>query len=78
LAGRNSGAKAFKPQAYNLTLADVYLGRGQTILLKRESIKRQAIANCRMQHREQAAECQTQIGQSASLRRRRQLSKTRS
>jgi hypothetical protein len=31
-----------------------------------------------MQHRVQAAECQTQIDQSASLRRRRQLSKTRS
>jgi putative transposase len=39
----------------NLTPADVYFGRGQTILLERESIKRQTIANRRLQHRAQAA-----------------------
>jgi transposase len=35
--------------------ADVYFGRGQTILLKREGIKRQTIANRRLQHHAQAA-----------------------
>jgi putative transposase len=39
----------------NLTPADVYFGRGQTILLKRERIKRQTIANRRLQHNAQAA-----------------------
>jgi putative transposase len=39
----------------NLTPADVYFGRGQTILLKRERIKRQTIANRRLQHHAQAA-----------------------
>jgi putative transposase len=39
----------------NLTPADVYLGRGQTILLERERIKRQTIANRRLQHHAQAA-----------------------
>jgi putative transposase len=39
----------------NLTPADVYLGRGQTILLERERIKRQMIANRRLQHHAQAA-----------------------
>ena len=39
----------------NLTPADVYFGRGQTILLQRERIKRQTIANRRLLHRRQAA-----------------------
>ncbi len=39
----------------NLTPADVYLGRGQSILLKRERIKRQTIENRRLQHRKAAA-----------------------
>jgi transposase InsO family protein len=39
----------------NLTPADVYFGRGQTILTERERIKRQTIANRRLQHRRQAA-----------------------
>jgi transposase InsO family protein len=39
----------------NLTPADVYFGRGQTILLQRERIKRQTIANRRLLHRQQAA-----------------------
>src|SRR5262245_56629374 len=39
----------------NLTPADVYFGRAQTILLERESIKRPTIQNRRLQHRGQAA-----------------------
>jgi putative transposase len=39
----------------NLTSADVYFGRGQTILLKRERIKRKTIQNRRLLHRRQAA-----------------------
>jgi putative transposase len=39
----------------NLTPADVYFGRGPTILMKRERIKRQTIANRRLLHRRQAA-----------------------
>jgi putative transposase len=39
----------------NLTPADVYFGRGQTILLQRERIKRPTIANRRLLHRRQAA-----------------------
>jgi transposase InsO family protein len=39
----------------NLTPADVYFGRGQTILFERERIKRQTIANRRLLHRQQAA-----------------------
>ena len=39
----------------NLTPADVYFGRGQTILLKRERIKRQTIRNRRLQHQKNAA-----------------------
>jgi len=37
----------------NLTPADVYFGRGQTILIERERIKRQTIANRRLLHRRQ-------------------------
>ena len=39
----------------NLTPADVYFGRGQTILIERERIKRQTIANRRLLHRQRAA-----------------------
>jgi putative transposase len=39
----------------NLTPADIYFGRGQTILIERERIKRQTIANRRLLHRPQAA-----------------------
>ena len=39
----------------NLTPADVYFGRGQTILMARERIKRQTISNRRLLHRQQAA-----------------------
>ena len=39
----------------NLTPADVYFGRGQTILLERERIKRQTIKQRRLQHRKAAA-----------------------
>ena len=39
----------------NLTPADVYFGRGQTILLERERIKRQTIQNRRLIHRTKAA-----------------------
>src|SRR4051812_24910780 len=40
---------------HNLTPANVYFGRGQTILLERERIKRRTIANRRLQHHAQAA-----------------------
>jgi putative transposase len=39
----------------NLTPADVYFGRGQTILLQRERIKRKTIEQRRLQHRKSAA-----------------------
>ena len=39
----------------NLTPADVYFGRGQTILLERERIKRKTIQNRRLLHNKQAA-----------------------
>ena len=39
----------------NLTPADVYFGRGHTILIQRERIKRQTIQNRRLLHRRQAA-----------------------
>ena len=39
----------------NLTPADVYFGRGQTILLQRERIKRRTIQNRRLQHQKSAA-----------------------
>ena len=39
----------------NLTPADVYFGRGQTILLQRERIKHQTITQRRLQHQQQAA-----------------------
>jgi transposase InsO family protein len=39
----------------NLTPADVYFGRGQTILLKRERIKRKTFEQRRLHHRKSAA-----------------------
>jgi len=39
----------------NLIPADAYFGRGQTVLLERERIKRKTIANQRLLHRTQAA-----------------------
>jgi putative transposase len=39
----------------NLTPADVYFGRGQTILIEREKIKRQTITARRLHHHTQAA-----------------------
>ena len=39
----------------NLKPADVYFGRGQTILMQRERIKRQTFANRRLLHHRQAA-----------------------
>jgi len=39
----------------NLTPADVYFGRGETILIERERIKRDTIKQRRLQHRRQAA-----------------------
>ena len=50
----------YNPQRYheslsNLTPADVYFGRGQTILLQRERIKRNTINQRRLQHSKAAA-----------------------
>jgi putative transposase len=39
----------------NLTPADVYLGRGEAVLLERERIKRQTLASRRLHHHAQAA-----------------------
>ena len=39
----------------NLTPADVYCGRGQTILRKRERIKRKTMEHRRLQHSNRAA-----------------------
>ncbi|MCB1426520.1 MAG: transposase, partial [Notoacmeibacter sp.] len=39
----------------NLTPADVYFGRGQTILLERERIKRDTIRHRRLNHQAKAA-----------------------
>ena len=39
----------------NLTPADVYFGRGEAILLERERIKRQTLADRRLRHHAQAA-----------------------
>lgn len=47
----------------NLTPADVYFGRGQTILLDRERIKRQTIRQRRLIHQQHAASHRTVMGQ---------------
>jgi hypothetical protein len=44
-----------KPGAVHLTPADVYFGRGQTILLERERIKRRTIQQRRLMHHQNAA-----------------------
>ena len=48
----------------NLTPADVYFGRGRTILLERERIKRDTIRQRRLKHQLKAALSQTQTSQS--------------
>ena len=48
----------------NLTPADLYFGRGPTILAEPERIKRQTIANRRLQHRLQTADITTSMSQS--------------
>jgi transposase InsO family protein len=50
----------------NLTPADVYFGRGQTILIERERIKRQTIANRRLLRRPQAHNITNQTSQRLS------------
>jgi transposase InsO family protein len=52
--------EAYNNQRYhesldNLTPADVYYGRGKTILLERERIKHQTIERRRLHHQRQAA-----------------------
>jgi putative transposase len=44
-----------KGTPHDLTPADVYFGRGQTILLERERIKRDTIKQRRLQHHSKAA-----------------------
>ena len=44
--------------------ADVYFGRAEAVLLERERIKRQTIANRRLQHHLHAAKSQSQMIQS--------------
>lgn len=43
------------PPPPNLTPADVYFGRGQTILIERERIKRDTIKQHRLNHHAKAA-----------------------
>src|SRR5712664_934488 len=50
----------------NLTPADVYFGRGQTILLERERIKRKTIQNGRLLHNKQAAKHPSKMRQTLS------------
>ena len=47
----------------NLTPADVYFGRGQTILSRRENVKLKTIELRRRLHQQNAAETSTQMGQ---------------
>jgi transposase InsO family protein len=47
----------------NLTPADVYFGRGQTILTRRENIKLKTIELRRRLHHHTAASTSTQMGQ---------------
>jgi transposase len=54
LAGDTARA-ATSDELANLTPADAYFGRAETILLERERIKRQTIANRRLQHHLHAA-----------------------
>jgi putative transposase len=47
--------RRFHESLNNLTPADVYLGRGQSILLERERIIRQTMQTQRLIHRHKAA-----------------------
>ena len=49
------GALQYHESIANLTPADVYFGRGQTILLEREKIKHQTFKTRRLHHRGKAA-----------------------
>jgi len=51
----NYNHRRYHESLANLTPADVYFGRGQTILIERERIKRQTIQHRRLLHRQQAA-----------------------
>lgn len=51
----NYNHRRYHESIHNLTPADVYFGRGQTILLERERIKRDTIKLPRLKHRHQAA-----------------------
>ena len=51
----NYNHRRYHESIANLTPADVYFGRAQTILLERERIKRQTIQTRRLHHRGQAA-----------------------
>jgi putative transposase len=50
----------------NLTPADIYCGRGQTILTRRQKIKLKTIALRRRLHRQAAASTSTQMGSTLS------------
>ena len=52
----------------NLSPADVYFGRAETILAERERIKRATIAKRRLQHQLQAAQTLTLMSQSLPSR----------
>ena len=47
--------RRFHESLENLTPADVYFGRGKTVLMERERIKRQTIQQRRLQHQSAAA-----------------------
>ena len=51
----NYNHRRYHESLANLTPADVYFGRGQTILIERERIKRQTIQHRRLLHRQRAA-----------------------
>jgi putative transposase len=51
----NYNHRRYHESLKNLTPADVYFGRGQSILLQRERIKRKTITNRRLQHQMNAA-----------------------
>ena len=47
--------RRYRESLGGLTPADVYFGRGKTILLERERIKRKTFEQQRLQHQKQAA-----------------------
>ena len=53
--GDHYNHRRYHESLQNLTPADVYFGRGQTILLQRERIKRETIKHRRLQHQRKAA-----------------------